>query len=251
MRNRYYGFSLSAVRFCNCIEGGILIFKEKSLFEKAKLIRDCGIDRTKFRDELGEISPDCDIRLAGYSATMSNVNGYIGLKQMEHVDELLASHHKQANRWLNYFSERNQYVPITCKDCEPNYWIFGLLSDRKREEIIKFREMGYYASGVHIRNDFYSVFGKQNADLAGVEKFYGSFGAAVRMVDAMNVVWKRIKHKDIGPEELKEIAKVKDQYWTYGIDSQIEWIQKNLSGDDIHLLGYCRKNMSLRLIWRW
>lgn len=168
-------FSLSAVRFCNCIEGGILIFKEKSLFEKAKLIRDCGIDRTKFRDELGEISPDCDIRLAGYSATMSNVNGYIGLKQMEHVDELLASHHKQANRWLNYFSERNQYVPITCKDCEPNYWVFGLLSDRKREEIIKFREMGYYASGVHIRNDFYSVFGKQNADLAGVEKFYGSF----------------------------------------------------------------------------
>ena len=61
----------------------------------------------------------------------------------------------------------------------------------------------------------------------------------------MNVVWKRIKHKDIGPEELKEIAKVKDQYWTYGIDSQIEWIQKNLSGDDIHLLGYCPEKYEL------
>ena len=37
-------FSLTAVRFCNCIDGGALIFKDKNLYEKSLLLRDCGID---------------------------------------------------------------------------------------------------------------------------------------------------------------------------------------------------------------
>ena len=43
--------------------------------------------------------------------------------------------------------------------------------------IKKFREMGYYASGVHIRNDIYSAFGKQNVALPGVDEFYKHFVA--------------------------------------------------------------------------
>lgn len=65
-------FSLSAIRFCNCIEGGVVIFKDKLLYEKSLLIRDCGIDRSQFRDEMGEIRRDYEISNVGYSATMSN-----------------------------------------------------------------------------------------------------------------------------------------------------------------------------------
>lgn len=170
-------FSLTAVRFCNCIDGGIIIFKKKEDFEKAVLIRDCGIDRTRFRDEIGEISPDCDISVIGYSATMSNVNGYIGLKQTDCLDELLCKHRKQAEKWRDYFSEQSEYRPIYCDNSNPNYWVFGILTDNKRETILKFRDLGYYASGVHIRNDLYSVFGKQQIELPGVDEFYNSFVA--------------------------------------------------------------------------
>lgn len=170
-------FSLSAVRFCNCIEGGIVIFKDEELFKKALLIRDCGIDRTQFRDDIGEISLNCDITLPGYSATMSNVNGYIGLKQMDNIDSLLTKHRNQAKKWNAFFAEQSQFSPIYCKGSEPNYWVFGLLSNNKRETIIKFRNMGYYASGVHVRNDVYSAFGKQDIELLGVDKFYKSFVA--------------------------------------------------------------------------
>ena len=38
------------------------------MFEKAKMIRDYGIDRSHFRDELNEINPNCDIKLEGYGA---------------------------------------------------------------------------------------------------------------------------------------------------------------------------------------
>lgn len=170
-------FSLSAVRFCNCIEGGIVVFKNKKLYEKAVLIRDCGIDRSRFRDDIGEINPACDICLSGYSATMSNVNGYIGLKQMEYIENLLVKHQSQAKKWDDFFSESNLYVPIKCENCNPNYWVYGLIADNKRDAILKFRKMGYYASGVHIRNDIYSVFDQDNVKLPGVEEFYKSFVA--------------------------------------------------------------------------
>ncbi len=170
-------FSLSAVRFCNCIEGGVVIFKDKDLYEKSLLIRDCGIDRSKFRDSIGEISPDCDISLVGYSATMSNVNGYIGIKQMEKINELLIRHRKQAERWKNQYDYQSRMCPIYRENCNPNYWVYGLLVDNKIEAIKNFRKMGYYASGVHIRNDIYSAFGKQNVKLPGVEDFYEHFVA--------------------------------------------------------------------------
>ncbi len=170
-------FSLTAVRFCNCIDGGVVIFKDKLLYEKSLLVRDCGIDRTIFRDELGEINPKCDINVIGYSATMSNINGYIGLKQMEKIKELIKKHREQAKKWDQLFEQQSTFVPLKREECKPNYWVYGLLSKNKRETIQSFREKNYYASGVHLRNDIYSVFGKQNIDLSGVAEFYSSFVA--------------------------------------------------------------------------
>ena len=170
-------FSLTAVRFCNCIDGGIVIFKDKDLYEKSLLIRDCGIDRSRFRDRLGEINSDCDISLVGYSATMSNVNGYIGMRQMDAIDDLLKKHRLQAEKWKSMYEEQNTMVPIYREDCNPNYWVYGVLADNKVGTIESFRKMGYYASGVHIRNDIYSVFGKQDVELPGVAKFYKKFVA--------------------------------------------------------------------------
>lgn len=170
-------FSLTAVRFCNCIDGGALIFKDKNLYEKSLLIRDCGIDRSKFRDGLGEISPDCDISLVGYSATMSNVNGYIGLRQMDVIDDLLKKHRLQAERWSSIYEGQSSLIPLYREDCNPNYWVYGLLTDDKAGTIENFRKMGYYASGVHIRNDIYSAFGRQDIELPGVVEFNKKFVA--------------------------------------------------------------------------
>lgn len=170
-------FSLTAVRFCNCIDGGIVVFKDEELYKKSLLVRDCGIDRTCFRDELGEIRADCDINMIGYSATMSNVNGYIGLKQMECIDSLLEHHRKQAEKWKGSSIFQNLMTPIRRENCNPNYWVYGVLVDDKVEAMKYFREKGYYASGVHIRNDRYSVFGKQSITLVGVDEFYKSFVA--------------------------------------------------------------------------
>ncbi len=167
-------FSLTAVRIPNAIDGGVVVFKNKKLYEKALLIRDCGIDRKKFRDNIGEINPCCDISLIGYSATMSNVNGYIGARQMDCVDNLIRKQRQNAMQWQHKLEDLKGIDYIKSEDILPNYWVFGLLSDRKRNDIIKFRNNGFYASGVHIDNTVYSVFGDR-IQLAGVTDFYNKF----------------------------------------------------------------------------
>ncbi len=38
---------------------------------------------------MGEINSNCDITLEGYGATLSEINSYIGLKQMDNLPSLL------------------------------------------------------------------------------------------------------------------------------------------------------------------
>lgn len=168
-------FCLTAVRFLNCIDGAAIIFKSREAYEKAILLRDNGIDRSRFRDERGEINPDCDVSIPGYDAKMSNVNGYIGYQQMQHLQELLLKHRQNAEKWTQRLIEEKSVKELEHAEMNPNYWVYGILTDDKIKTIDKFREEGFYASGVHIRNDIYSVFGKADIELPGVEYFNEHF----------------------------------------------------------------------------
>lgn len=167
-------FSLNPVRMPNCIDGGIIIFDDKELYKKSLLIRDCGIDRSKFRDQLGEINPDCDISLKGYSATMSDVNGFIGLKQMDYVDINISKQRENARLWDAVF-EASDITPIRGHGINPNYWVYGVLADDKIAVLKRFRKREFYASGVHYLNNKYTVFGTHNNELKGAEEFYSRF----------------------------------------------------------------------------
>lgn len=169
-------FSFNPVRIPNTIDGGAVVFKNKKDYEKSILIRDCGIDRTIFRDELGEISADCDIYLRSFSATMSNVNGYIGTEQMKHAESLIEKQRKNASVWQEEL-DSNLFTPLYNHELgEPNYWVYGGLVKDKTNIIKEFREKGFYASGVHIKNNIYSIFGDKR-ELKGVEEFYNNFVA--------------------------------------------------------------------------
>lgn len=167
-------FSFQTVRLPNTIDGGAIIFKDDNLYKKATLIRDYGIDRTKFRDQNNEISANCDISMEGYGALLSDVNGYIGHQQMADVPDLLKIQHLNALEWDKYFVKTNPHFHRigSNKDIEPNYWVYGFLCKGKDKlEILNyFRSKGFYASGVHLNNNLYSVFGK-GTYLKGVSEF--------------------------------------------------------------------------------
>lgn len=169
-------FSFETVRMPNCISGGAIVFSDKDLFEKASVIRDYGVNRDGFRDDLGEINPDCDIVLPGYGFKLSEVNSYIGVKQMETIGNHIEHQRSVAKQWTAWMS--NQPSANTCLsdrgETSPNYWVFGILAADKRKMIVDMRAKGFYASAVHLNNNQYSVFGSQGA-LPGVNEFYSKF----------------------------------------------------------------------------
>jgi perosamine synthetase len=168
-------FSFNPVRVLTTVDGGAVVFKEED-YDVGKLVRDCGIDRTIFRDDMGEISAECDIKIQGYSATLSNINAYIGVEQFYNLSQRIEKQRKNAARWTATLREYGDFRPLENPNGEPNYWVYGIITADKRECIRYFREKGFYASGVHINNNIYTVFGKQGT-LPGVQEFYDSFVA--------------------------------------------------------------------------
>ena len=169
-------YSFQTVRLPNTIDGGAVSFKDKALYEKAILVRDYGIDRPRFRDDFKEISPLCDIALPGYGATPSEINSYIGCLQMDVIEELLEKQQKHAKKWDAIMKYQGVKPVSIIADTKPNYWVYGVLVDNKRAFMEEWRENDYYASGVHLPNTFYSVFGKQS-QLKGVQEFYSKYVA--------------------------------------------------------------------------
>lgn len=169
-------FSFQTVRMPNTIDGGGLTFKSTEHFNKAILVRDYGIDRKNFRTSIGEISTTCDISTPGFGATLSDINSYIGCLQMEKINELLNKQHENALKWIeilktDYSDVRPFYYNENNK---PNFWIFGTLSANKALQMQRFRDDGFYASSVHLPNNYYSVFGPKVL-LKGVEDFFSKF----------------------------------------------------------------------------
>lgn len=169
--------SFQAVRLPSTIDGGALICKHGATTTTARLLRDYGIDRKIFRDELGEINPACDISLPGYGATMNEISGYLGVKAMKELPQLLErqlAHSIQNIHWLQSIGVSNM-TSLDTTDIVPNYWVQSFLTPTQDKHLRQIRSSGRYASKVHIRNDRYSVFKKSNdlvADgLRGVNSF--------------------------------------------------------------------------------
>lgn len=171
-------FSFQAVRLPTTIDGGAIVFKDKALFEKSIMVRDSGIDRRFFRDGLGEINKKYDIEVPGFGATMSEINSYIGMQQMHDIDMLLEKQRKNARDWNDKIRAFYPAFEVFNQRAEtnPNFWVYGILADNKTDAMNTFRNIGYFASSVHLPNNFYSVFGTKK-ELAGVTEFYSRFVA--------------------------------------------------------------------------
>ncbi len=168
-------FSFQTVRLPNTIDGGGLSFCRKELYERALLIRDLGVNRKKFRDENGEISKKCDIVLPGFGATFNEASAYIGLQQVNSIDSLLDKQSENATDWNEKLKEIKNISPLNLiNGSRPNYWVYGCLAENKLEAISFFREKNYYASGIHLPNNNYSIFNSK-IELKGVNEFYTNF----------------------------------------------------------------------------
>jgi dTDP-4-amino-4,6-dideoxygalactose transaminase len=166
-------FSFQPVRLPNSIEGGAIAFQSNELFQKAALIRDYGINRRIFRDRNGEISKRCDIFLRGYNAMMNEICGWMGSVQMDHIEKLLEKQWRHAVVFDAVLKNSKTLSTIKRrKQTQPSFWVYSMLSKNKLSFMRECRRRGITVSNVHLRNDFYTIFGeKTRSHLKGVNDF--------------------------------------------------------------------------------
>lgn len=164
-------FSFQTVRLPNSIDGGAIAFADEATYQKALRIRDFGITRQTFRDELGELSPTSDILSLGYNAIMNEMNAFMGAKVMDETHALIQKQRNNAKCWDEVCPKNGWNAIGKRTEIIPNYWIYSFLTSHQISDLKAIRNLGFYASKVHLRNDHYSCFGTLDNSLIGVNQF--------------------------------------------------------------------------------
>lgn len=167
----YSMISLQAIKHITSGDGGILLMKSEKDFERAKLLRWYGIDRT-IREGI-DLRCELDVSESGYKFHMNDICATIGLVNFSHVDEIVCRHRENA---AFYYSAFEGYDKITCvpenPDGKSSFWLFTIHVNNRDEVMRKLGEDGIMASKVHARNDTHSMFKEFfNPNLPGVESF--------------------------------------------------------------------------------
>lgn len=94
---------------------------------------------------------------------------------MDNLSTLLNKQRNNAINWNNRIQEIPSIKPLSLiSDTKPNYWVFGVLCENKEKALENFRKENWYATGVHINNNIYSVFNNFET-LNGVNEFMSKF----------------------------------------------------------------------------
>lgn len=165
----YTIFSFQAIKHMTTIDGGILLLKNKKDYERGKLLRWYGIDRSaKGRNSRIEEN----VYEWGYKFHMNDVNATIGIEQLKYVDKNLNKHRKNANYYfkhLNGVKDVSLLYPL--KNTKSSFWIFTLRVKRRDKFQVYMNKNGIMTSKVHRRNDTHPVVKEYKSILPQLDKF--------------------------------------------------------------------------------
>ncbi|MDR2003400.1 MAG: DegT/DnrJ/EryC1/StrS family aminotransferase [Prevotella sp.] len=162
----YTVFSLQAIKHITTVDGGFLCVRDRAAYDRGRLKRWFGLDKTKPRLEN-------DITTPGYKYHMNNVNAAIGLVQMRHIEEVIARYVSNGK----YFDGALKNIPGVellryCPHTEPSYWLYTMKVERRRDFIQMMSEQGVTASELHLRNDRHRIFAESKTELPQLDEFY-------------------------------------------------------------------------------
>ena len=111
-------------------EGGMVLFKSKETSERARILRDHGMNPTKkyWHDVIG------------YNFRLTNVQAAIGVAQIERLDEIVSKKINIGESYIDLLKDHKiaEQIPKRHKDIQNSYWIFSFLLNKKfkREKVM-------------------------------------------------------------------------------------------------------------------
>jgi dTDP-4-amino-4,6-dideoxygalactose transaminase len=160
-------FSFQAIKEITTVDGGLLTCKSDADYERGKLLRWYGIDRTVKTDDL---RCEADIKEFGYKFHMNDVAATIGIEQLKHVGGNLTQTRTNASIYNVLLPGKMKYSD----DRLSSYWLYTVRVLGRDKFIKHMAELGVQTSKVHVRNDLYTMFEDSKTFLPGVDEFYNS-----------------------------------------------------------------------------
>jgi dTDP-4-amino-4,6-dideoxygalactose transaminase len=176
--------SFQAIKHLSSGDGGALICKDADDYLLARKLKWFGYDRDSLKDEKGEWKGQrwsADIRPGevGFKFNMNNISAAIGLAQMDHIQNLLDAHRRNAALYDQGFADFPHICSLSVpRNATSSYWVYTCLfqgSEALRDELIEaLNQHGIAAGLVHLPNDIYSAFEEFSAELPGTLAFSSS-----------------------------------------------------------------------------
>ena len=141
-------FSFFANKLITTGEGGMIVFKDKKIAEKAKIMRDHGMSRQKrYWHEF-----------AGVNFRMTNMQAAIGVAQLKKINNFLLKRKNVFKRYDKNFKSNSQLLLLPKNSWSENsYWLYTLVvrefTEKKRDKLLK----ALSDRGIDARPGFYPL----------------------------------------------------------------------------------------------
>ena len=164
-------FSFHPIKAITTFEGGCINFKNKKLFEKAKLLRSHGIVRTKNYWKY-------DVVLNGFNFRLNDVSASVGISQIKRLNKFITKRKKIAKLYFNLLKD-NKFIKFSFYSFPKNnsWHLFIILIDFKslkisKENFIKkMNSKGIFLQVNYVPTSHFSIY-KGKSFFKSSEKFY-------------------------------------------------------------------------------
>lgn len=173
--------SLQAIKHITSIDGGLLYCPDDFYYERAKLLRWYGIDRSP----QGRTDFRCEANISewGFKFHMNDVCAAVGIENFKHIDTIVNSHRSNA-----FFYDQNlkNIDGITLlkreEGFDSSFWIYSLLVEDRPSFYKAMESKGIVVSQVHERNDKHTCVSEFKVPLPNLE-------ATIKNVVSIPVGW--------------------------------------------------------------
>jgi perosamine synthetase len=129
-------------------EGGMVLFREKEIAEKARILRDHGMDKSKRYWH----------NFVGYNYRMTNIQAAIGVAQFEQLDDFIIKKRKIAEIYSRLISGFDYFhLPFDNSKFFNTFWLYTFLIKENapftRDELIEYLKI----NGIETRPVFYPI----------------------------------------------------------------------------------------------
>jgi len=143
-------------------EGGMVLFRDEKDYERARRLRDHGMNPKKryWHDEVG------------FNYRMTNLQAAIGLAQLERLDMFISKKIALAKQYTEALAELEQIqLPVELSGSKNTFWLFTIVLSggmEKRDEALRY----FTANGIEARPIFYPLHVMPPYEKYGIGKRY-------------------------------------------------------------------------------